>query len=348
MTGDAGPRDADLAAARRTLVAVLNGYQNAALLYVAARLGLADLLADGPKDSAELARSLGAHGPSLHRILRGLVALGVCSQDRDGRFGITPLGTWLEADRPGSLRGLAVLTGEEYAGAWGHLLHSAMTGETGFRHAFGMSQWEHRQLHPELDELFNTGLRQETAHAADAIVAAYDFSKFRTVADVGGGQGVLLTAILKAHPSVNGILFDQPHVVAQARSCIEAAGLAGRCAIVGGNFFDRVPDGADAHVLKSVIHDWDDDRGLDILRNCRSVLAERGRLLLVERLLPDRVEQDPGTVLVDVRMLAVTGGRERTEAEYRALLAAAGYTPTSVIPTRSPFCIIEGVRAAGE
>jgi len=347
MTRDGGPRDADLAAARRVLVTALNGHQNAALLYVAARLGLADLLADGPKDSAELARSLGAHGPSLHRILRGLVALGVLSQDRDGRFSSTPLATWLEADRPGSLRGLAVLTGEEYAGAWGHLLHSAMTGETAFKHAFGMSQWEHRQLHPELDELFNTGLRQETAQAVAAIVAAYDFSKFRTVADVGGGQGVLLAAILKAHPSVNGILFDQPHVVAQARSCIEAAGLAARCATVGGDFFDQVPDGADAHVLKSVIHDWDDDRSLDILRNCRTALAERGRLLLVERLLPARVEQDPGTVLVDVRMLAVTGGRERTEAEYRALLSAAGLIPTSVIPTRSPFCVIESVRAGG-
>jgi SAM-dependent methyltransferase len=273
--------------------------------------------------------------------------LGVCSEEHDGRFNLTARGTWLRADAPGSLRGWAILCGEEHVGAWGGLLHSAMTGGTAFNRVFGMSGWEHRQQHPELDAYFNAGLQQGTAWATGSILAAYDFSSFRTVADVGGGHGVLLAAILKAHPSVSGILFDQPHVVAGALSHLEAAGVAARCKIVGGSFFDRMPDGADAHILKHVIHDWDDDRGLAILRNCHSALKEQGTLLLIERVMPVRVEEDPEAILTDLHMLALTGGRERSEREYGALLAAAGFRLARVIPTQSGFSIIEGVRADG-
>lgn len=333
---------------RRVLRALLNGYRNTALLYVAAKLGLADLLADGPRSSAELARCVGAHAPSLHRILRRLVTLGVCSEKHDGRFGLTALGTWLRVGTPGSLHGLAILCGEERVGAWGGLLHSTMTGETAFNHVFGMSQWEHRQQHPELNEHFNAELRQGTARAIGPILAAYDFSSFRTIADVGGGQGALLAAILKAHPSVTGILFDQPHVVAGARSYLEAAGVAARCQVVAGSFFDRMPDGADAHVLKSVIHDWDDEQSLAILGNCHRALKKQGKLLLVERVMPARAPHDPDAILVDVQMLALTGGRERSKVEYRALFAAAGFTLTRVIPTQSGFSIIEGVHAEAE
>jgi hypothetical protein len=311
---------------------LLGGYRNTALLYVAAKLGLADLLADGPRSSAELARSLGAHAPSLHRVMRGLVMLGVCSEEHDGRFNLTTLGTWLRADAPGSLRGWAILCGEEHVGAWGGLLHSAMTGGTAFNRVFGMSGWEHRQQHG-------------TAWATGSILAAYDFSSFRTVADVGGGHGMLLAAILKAYPSVAGILFDQPHVVAGALSHLEAAGVAARCKVVGGSFFDRMPDGADVHILKHVIHDWDDDRGLAILRNCHSASKEQGTLLLIERVMPVRVEEDPDVIMTDLHMLALTGGRERSEGEYGALLAASGFRLKRVIPTKSGFSIIEGVRA---
>jgi SAM-dependent methyltransferase len=330
---------------RRVLWALLNGYRNTALLYVAAKLGLADLLAEGPRSSADLARSLGAHAPSLHRILRGLVTVGVCTEEHDGRFGLTPLGASLKAEEPGSPHGQAILCGEEYAGAYGGLLHSAMTGETAFNHVFGMDHWEHRKQHLELNEYFNAGPRQGTARGIRSILAAYDFSSFRTVADVGGGSGALLAAILKAHPSVTGILFDQPHVVATARPNLEAAGVAARCQVVGGSFFDRMPDGADAHILKHVIHDWDDAQDLAILRNCHRALREEGTLLVVERLMPARVEDDPAAVLADVHMLALTSGRERTEAEYRALFTAAGFTLTRVIPTRSRLSIIEGARA---
>jgi SAM-dependent methyltransferase len=250
----------------------------------------------------------------------------------------------LRADASGSLRGAAILGGEEYLGAWGGLVHSAMTGETAFNHAFGTSQWEHRREHTELSDLFSAGLREETADANEAILAAYDFSAFRTVADVGGGHGSLLAAILRRHSAVAGILFDQPHVVGKAREHLEEAGLARRCQVIGGDFFEGLPGGADAHVLKSVIHDWDDEQSLAILANCHEAMEEDGTLLLVERIMPDRAEDDPDTVLLDVHMLAVTGGLERTEAEYGALLTAAGFRPTRVIPTRCRFSLIEGLR----
>ena len=329
---------------RRALRSLLDGYRQAGLLYVAAKLGLADLLADGPRSSVDLARPLGAHAPTLHRVLRGLVALGVCSEERDGRFGLGPLGTWLQAEKHGSSRGSAILNGEEAFAAWGGLLHSAMTGETAFDHVFGMSVWEHRERHPELNEYFNAAFREGAPRATAAILAAYDFSQFGTVADVGGGHGALLTAILKAHPSVNGILFDQPHVIADAGPYLEAAGVAARCRAVGGGLLAAVPAGADAHVLKYIIHNWGDDGALAILRNCHDALSDGGTLLLVERVLPARVEQDPATVWLDLHMLALNGGRERTEAEYRALLAAAGFTVTRVIRPRSSFRIIEAVR----
>jgi len=333
---------------RRALWTLLNGYRSTALLYVAAKLGLADLLANGPRSSAELARSLGAHAPSLHRILRGLVVLGVCAEEEDGRFGLTALGTCLHTGMPESFRGSVILCGEESVGAWCGLHHSAMTGETAFDHVFGMSSWEHRVQHPELNEYFNAGLREGATQAAGAILAAYDFSSFRTIADVGGGHGALLTAILKAHPSATGILFDQSHVVAGSRPYLEVAGVAARCQVVGGSFFERVPEGADAHILKSVIHDWDDEQGLAILRNCHRALGPPGRLLLVERVMPARAEHAPEVIWGDVNMLAMTGGRERSEVEYRALLAAAGFTLARVIPTRSGLSVIEGVRAETE
>ncbi|MHB9025479.1 MAG: methyltransferase [Armatimonadota bacterium] len=332
-------------AGRRKLRALLNGYQQTALLYVAAKLGLADLLAAGPKSSDALAETLGAHPRSLHRLLRGLVVLGVCAEEGNGRFRLTALGRGLQADAPGSQRGTAILNGEEYAGAWGGLLHSVMTGETAFPQVFGMSQWAHREAHPELNEYFNAELAQGTERLTGAVLAAYDFSRFGVVADVGGGHGSLLAAILNAHPAATGILFDLPHVVAGASPSLEAAGVADRCRLAGGSFFDEIPAGADAQILKSVIHDWDDAQSLAILRNCHRALKAGGTLLLIERIMPARAARSPFAVLLDLQMLALTGGRERREAEFRTLLAAAGFTHTRLIPTRAGLHIIEGVRA---
>lgn len=332
---------------RRVLRDLVGGYRGSALLYVAARLGIADLLADGPKSGAELARVLGAHAPSLQRVLRALVALGVCSEEGDGRFALTSTGALLRAGARGSARGSAILCGEEYYPAWGGLLHTVMTGEPAFGHLFGMTQWEHRQKHPELNEHFNEGLELGTARITRDILAAYDFSRFQTVADVGGGHGALIAAILKAHPSVSGILFDQPHVLDGARSCLEAAGVAARCRLVAADFLDHLPDRADACVLKSVLNDWDDERSLTVLKSCRAALVGRGTLLVIERVLPEGAHPDTGASLMDVQMMVVTGGRLRTAEEHRALLAAAGFRMTNVIPAGSGRHIIEAVPAEG-
>ena len=331
--------------ARRALEALINGHRSTALVHVAAKLELADLLADGPRRSEELARSLGAHAPALRRILRGLVTLGVCAEDPDGRFALTALGRCLQAQAPGSLRAAAILGGEEYVPAWGGLLHSTMTGDPAFVRVFGMSRYEHRAQHPDLNEYFNQTMVQGTARVSAAVLKAYDFSAFRTVADVGGGHGALLAAILAAHPSLTGLLLDQPHVVAGARDTLVAAGVAARCRVVGGSFLESIPDGADAHVLKMVIHGWDDEHALVILGNCRRALPRQGTLLLIERLMPVRASHASSVIWADLHGLAVSGGRERTEAEFRALLDEAGFTLTRVIPTRSALSVIESVRA---
>jgi len=332
---------------RPAVRSLLSGYRNTALLYVAAKLGLPDLLSSGPKSSAELAAILGAHAPSLHRVLRGLVALRICSQGADGRFGLTRGGKRLRTGPGESLRSQAILTGEEYVAAWGGLLHSALSGEAAFSHVFGMSPWEHRRRHPALAACFQATLAAGTAQVAAAVIAAYDFGRCRCVADLGGGQGILLAAILNAYPSVRGILFDQPHVIGDARLALERAGVGGRCRLVGGDLLERIPEGADALLLKSVIHDWDDAQAVAILRQCRRSLDGQGRLLLIERLLPARVLDDPDAAFVDLHMLAVTGGRERSESEYRALMATAGFALQRVIAAGGCFHILEGLPVPG-
>jgi precorrin-6B methylase 2 len=321
---------------------LLNGYQDTALLYVAAKLGLADYLANAPKTSEELAAMTGAHAPSLYRILRGLVVVGMCSED-DGRFALTSLGQMLRTDVQGSLRNQALVCGDQYMVAWSALVHSAMTGETAFAHIFGVDAWEHRQRHTALSERFNADLNTETARSAAAIVEAYDFSAFQVVCDVGGGYGALLCAILAACPAMRGMLLEQAHVAIGARSYVESQGLGERCHVVEGDFFEGVPEGADTYVMKSIVHDWSEPRATTILGNCGKALRAGGRVILIERVMPALANDAPDTVRVDLHMLAVTGGRERSEAEYQQLLEAAGFSLRRIVATRSPFCVIEGV-----
>ena len=330
--GDAGRNPGDL----------LDGYQDTALLYAAAKLGLADLLAEGTKTSEELASTVGAHAPSLHRMLRGLVIVGLCFEAEE-RFGLTALGRMLRTGVEGSLKDRALVCGEQYMAAWRDLVHSVMTGETAFAHVFGADAWKHRQQNSALGGRFNAELNTETARAAAAIVNAYDFSASRVLCDVGGGYGALLCAILAACPAMRGMLLEQPHVAIGARSYVESQDLGERCRVVEGDFFEGVPEGADTYVMKSVVHDWPDARATGILGNCRKALRAGGRLILIERLMPARANDAPDTVRVDLHMLAVTGGRERSEAEYRQLLETAGFSLRSIVASRSPFCVIEGV-----
>jgi SAM-dependent methyltransferase len=344
MPAQVGRRGLGEWANRRVLQSLLDGYRGSAMLYVAAKLGIADLLAEQPRTSHELARSLAADGPSLHRFLRGLVAFGICSEEQDGSFGLTSLGTWLQDAKPGSLRGQAIRNGELYA-AWGSLLHTVITGETAFAHVFEMDVWDYRRRVPELDEYFNRAFRESAVRVAHELLAAYDFSGIRTIADIGGGYGVLLAVILQNTPDLVGILFDQGHVIEKAAAHLKEAGISERCLAVGGDLLAHVPEGADRYILKSVIHDWNDKQSEQILENCRKALKEEGKLLLVERIMPARAKQDPALVMLDLRMLTVTGGRERNESEFRALFEAAGLTVTQIIRLRSGFSIIEGMPA---
>jgi hypothetical protein len=308
---------------------------------VAAKLRVADLLADGPQSVAELAAATKAHAPSLYRLLRALASVGVFAELDDGRFTLTPMGEYLRTGVKGSLRGVADYCGSDWSWrAWGQLLDSVRTGRTAFDTVFGEPVFDHLAKHPDESAVFNEGMTGFSSNIAPAVAEAYDFAAFKTVVDVGGGHGVLLTTILRTHPGVAGIVFDAPHVASGAEDAIREAGLAGRCRAVGGDFFRGVPAGGDAYLMKHIIHDWPDDRAATILRNCREAVNPGGKLLLVELVLGSGNASDLGKIL-DLEMLVIASGRERTEAEYRELLAKAGWRLTRVLPTRSPAQLVE-------
>ncbi len=332
------------------LLRMLGGYRVSEAIYVAVKLGLADLLGDGSRSSGELAKATATHAPSLDRFMRFLASLGVFAEEEDGRFALTPVGACLRAGVPGSFRAAVLfLAGPTpIHRMWSDLLYSVQTGEPAFDHLFGAGPFEYFARHPDDSAIFNEAMASMTAQIAAAVPSAYDFSSFRTIVDVGGGFGVLLAAILRANPSLRGILFEAPPAVEGAKMHIEAAGLAARCEVVGGDFFEAVPDGADACILKSVIHDWDDERSLAILKNCHRALSPGGKLLLVEVLLPERIEPSPINQFVaelDLNMLLGPGGRERTQAEFAALFAAAGFKLTRIFPLEATLAkLIEAVR----
>jgi O-methyltransferase domain len=308
---------------------------------VVAKLRVADFLADGPKTVADLATNTNTHAPSLYRILRTLAAVGVFAEQIDGRFAPTPMGEYLRTGVKGSLRGMADFYGSDWSWrAWGHLLESVQTGRPAFDSVFGEPVFDYLGKHPDESAVFNEGMTGFSSSIAPAVAEAYNFSGFKTVVDVGGGHGVLLNTILQAYPGVNGIVFDSPHVVVGAEDAIYKAGLRGRCRAVGGDFFQSVPAGGDAYLLKHIIHDWPDDRATTILRNCRKGVNPGGKLLLVELVIAPGNAADFGKV-VDLEMLAIASGKERTELEYRQLLAGAGWRLTRVLPTKSPTQIVE-------
>lgn len=333
---EASPQDA--------LWRMVNAYQVSQAIHVVATLGIADLLADGPRSIDDLAGVTETHAPTLYRLLRALASVGVFVET-DGRFGLTPLAEYLRTDVPGSVRSWAMFIGRPYTwSAWAHLIGSVKTGETAFPKSYGMSVWEYRASHPEENEIFNDAMTQLSAGAAEMIADSYDFSEIVTLADVGGGQGELLAKILAVNPDLRGILIDQPHVVAGAKDLLERMGVAGRCEVVGGSFFETVPGGADAYLFKSVIHNWDDETAAGILRKCREVIPDDGRLLIVELVFGPPNEPDP-MKFMDLMMLVMPGGKERTEAEFRTLLAQAEFELRNITATGSPYDIIESVPA---
>jgi hypothetical protein len=330
------------------LFQMITGYYISQALYVAAKLGIADRLKDGPRSYDELAHATGTHAPSLYRLLRLLVSAGVFAEQEDGRFTLAPIGSYLQTEMPGSLRDVALqYTGPLHQQAWSALLHSVQTGETAFDHLFGMGLFPYLAHHPEEAAVFNAAMTAFSTQIAAAVVAAYDFAPFGTIVDVGGGQGALLRAILRATPTAHGVLFDLPHVITGAKEPIESAGLTERCTVVGGDFFESVPSGGDAYLLSGVIHDWDEERSVRILNNCHRAMRPQGKLLLVEAVVPARVDRSvPSQFSVrgDINMLVHTGGRNRTEAEYRALFAAASFMLTRILLPQGAAKVLEGVR----
>jgi hypothetical protein len=307
-----------------------DGYLATQLLYVAARLGVADALAAGPRGGDVLAKELGADPGFLRRMLRGLAALGVLDEQADGTFGLSPVGELLRAGTPESLRGPVLTRGAIYYSALDHLLDGVRSGQTPFELANGTTFFEYLAARPTEQAAFQVSMTDRSVHEAKAVVAAYDFSSFRRLVDVGGGQGVLLSAVLAATPGLAGVLFDQPAVVEHARASLPAG-----CEVVGGNFFESVPGGADAYLLSRVIHNWDDEDAVRILRSCRGAMPDDGTLLMVETVLPERAADQPAAIRMDITMLMLFAGRERTEAEYSALLAEADLALEANIPTSS-------------
>jgi SAM-dependent methyltransferase len=333
----------NLPLAHRLLDCVTNSWM-AQAAYVAAELRLADLLADGPRTSEDLAVATGADAPSLHRLLRALTTIEICREREDGSFEITPMGSLLGADTPGSLRSWTIWWGTNLWQVWGNLLYSVKTGESARKLLTGTDGFKHLEGNPETAAVFNQALSELTRLTSNSVVQTYDFSGLKRIVDVGGGYGELLICILRANPAISGVLFDLPHAIEGGKRRLEQAVLARRCEFVEGDFFASVPDGADAYILKSVIHDWDDKNGKLILENCRSAMGNKGRLLLVERILPDRLEVSAAhqaAVRTDLTMLVAHAAHERTEVEFRELLNSAGFNVSQVIPIGMTFSVIE-------
>lgn len=333
------------------LGAMISGFMISRVISVATELRLADLLGAGTMSGEALAKATETHPPSLARLLRALAAWGLLEEREAGRFNLTPLGALLRTDTLGSLRSLTLLLGSGSGWrAWGELLHTIRTGETAFEHVFGRDAFQHLALDPERAAIFDAYMADLTRAAIRAILAAHDFSRYRRIVDVGGGNGALLSSILVAVPKAHGIVLDTPAGSASAPRRLEETGVTLRCRIEAGDFFADVPNGADAYVLKSVLHDWDDDRAIAILENCRRAMRSDSTLLVIERLLPERTECSDvhrEIVMMDMQMLVMQSGRERTSARYAELLAAAGLIVVETSQTASPFAIIEAARGDG-
>jgi hypothetical protein len=310
---------------------------------LAAELGIADLL-ESPRSGDEIAQAISAHPGSLYRLLRMLSTFGIFSEVEPGRFAQTPLSELLRSTAPGSLRPwVRMIRLPVWGPTFAEAMHSVKTGQPSFKQAMGVEFFDYLAAHPREGEIFNEAMTSFGQGVAAAVVQAYDFSGIRTIVDVGGGHGTLLTAILQADPHLTGILFDQPHIAEGARRALTTNGVADRSGVVGGDFFvDSLPAGCDAYVLSWIIHDWDRDRAVTILGNCRRAMNPSGRLLLIEAVIPGPDDPHPGKIM-DFVMLLGLGGQERTEQQYADLLREAGFALSRVVPTASPMSVIEGV-----
>ena len=324
---------------------LLNGFRGYQLAVAACRLKLPDLVAEGHSTADDLAVLTGTHAGALRRTLRGLAVWGFFAEDSDGHYSATRVSDAFRSDRPG-FRNITLMLSNEGYRAWGDLMHTLKTGEPVFERIYGMSRWAKMAEDPVDAAQFNAAMVEITTRVSRAFIASYDFNGVRKVVDVAGGNGALLTAVLQANRDMEGVLFDLPAGLAGATERLNAAGLDGRVTLVEGSFFNSIPVSGDLYLLKSIVHDWDDDRAVAILTTCRNAMSSPAKLVLLERFLPEHIDAMDdafGSVMSDLHMMVVLGGRERTTAEYAKLLDAAGLRMTQTITMESDFYAIEAV-----
>jgi ubiquinone/menaquinone biosynthesis C-methylase UbiE len=327
------------------LTQIMLGSLASQTLYVAAKLGIADQLIGGPKSVEELATATETDAASLYRVLRALASLGIFIEQDGRKFALTPNAEPLRSDAPNSLRDVAIFWGEDWHwDVWGKILYSVRTGKSAWGQTHGEEVFSFFERNPEAGQIFNRAMSSFSSVATAAVIDAYDFSGIETLIDIAGGHGRMLTGILEANPNTRGILFDLPHVIAGAREQVAASTAAERVEFIDGDFFASVPQGGDAYIMKHIIHDWDDERALAILKNIKQAMKPGSRVLLVEAIIADGNNQDFGKLL-DIEMLVSPGGKERTANEYRELFAAAGLKLTRIVPTKSPYSVLEAVAA---
>jgi hypothetical protein len=324
------------------LFQMTTGYWISQAIYVAAKLGIADLLKDGPQSSVALAAATGADAASLFRLMRALASVGVFSYVRADCFALSRLAESLQTEVRGSLRAMVITLGEIHYQACGNLLHSVQTGSPAFNHVYGASLFDYLRQNVDAADAFNQGMANVASMLAYALLIAYDFAKISSIVDIGGGQGELLETIVQFNPDIGGTVFDTSSTIQRARRQRRNNAWGRRCSYVTGDFFTSVPPGADAYLLCGVIHDWDDSRAVAILRNCRKAMTKNSRVLLVDMIVPDAASAS-FSKLLDLNMLVMNGGRERTIAEFRALLCAAGCVLTRIVPTMAPQSVIEAI-----
>lgn len=332
--------------AEAVLGQIVMGAFTSQAVYVAAKLGIADLVKDNPRSADDLAAETGANANALYRLLRALASVGIFTETAPRTFALTPLAEPLLSDRPGSMRDMAIWIGEEaHWRVYGEMLHSVRTGETAWGRVHGEEVFPYLfQTDRELGEIFNRAMTSFSATVAPAVAAAYDMSGVEKLVDIAGGHGLLLSSFLKANPALKGVLFDLPEVIEGAGAILESEGVSERVETATGDFFTSVPAGADAYMMKHIIHDWDDERSITILKNIHSAMNENGKVLIVEMVVKEANEPDFSKIM-DLEMLVSPGGVERTAEEYRELLAQAGFRLTRIVPTASPYSIVEAVKA---
>jgi len=313
------------------------------LICVAAKLGIADLLSEKPKSCVELAKATETNERNLYRLLRALASVSIFEEIENKKFKMTPLASYLQTNHEVSMRPLAIMFSEEWHWKpWQNIYYSVKTGKTAFEHVYCLKLFEYLHREPEAAQSFNEAMTVMTKMCNAAILKSYDFSLNQKIVEVGGGHGSLIASILTANPKIHGILFDLPDVAADAKNIIESENLIDRCTIIGGNFFESVPSNGDLYILKNVIHDWDDEDAISILRNCHNAMMREGEILLIETVIPP-ANQPSFSKLLDLELVAIAGGRERTEVEYQTLLELSGFRLADIIATSSYLNIIKGV-----